>query len=88
MLSCALNFIDFCFILIQITISTVVMQNLAKLCLCFTKNNTKSAATVLSLMPSVGTSPINKKLFLWLSVWDDKVLSTPKIATFLAKSLP
>ena len=47
-----------------------------------------SAAPVLPLIASVGPSPNTRKLLLLLSVWDDEVLSTPKITTFLAKSLP
>ena len=41
----------------------------------------------LQLISAVGHSP-NNKLFLQLSKWDDELLSTPKITTFLAKSLP
>ena len=48
-----------------------------------------SAATLLSLIPSVGPSPNNKKLFFQLSVWDDKLLlSIPKITILLGKPLP
>ena len=45
-----------------------------------------SALPTLPLISSVGPS-INK-LLSRLSVWDDKLLSTPKITTFLANSLP
>ena len=41
----------------------------------------------LPLIPQVGPSPSTKKLFLQLSAWEDGLLSTTKIATFLAKSL-
>ena len=47
-----------------------------------------SAVPTLSLISSVGLLPNTKKLFFWLSLWDDQVLSTPKIETFLPKSLP
>ena len=50
--------------------------------------NIFSVSLVLSLMPWVWPSLNTKKLFFRLSVWDDKLLSTPKITTFLAKSLP
>ena len=49
--------------------------------------NFHSAASMLSLIPSINPSPNNKKLFLGLSVWDDEVLSTTKITEFLANSL-
>ena len=49
------------------------MQTLATFCLCFTKVNTKRL-------------PTTKKIFLQLSVWDDKLLSTAKTITFLAES--
>ena len=39
-------------------------------------------------MPWVGPSPNTKKLFFQLSVWDDELLLTPKITTFLGTSLP
>ena len=42
----------------------------------------------ISSISSVGPSPGTRKLFLWLSVWDDELLSTAKITTFLAKWLP
>ena len=35
---------------------------------------------------NVGPSPSTKKLFLQLSVWDDKLSPTPNIITFLAES--
>ena len=47
-----------------------------------------SSAPVLSLMLRVRPSPITKKLFFRLSVWDNELLSTPKTTIFLAKSLP
>ena len=46
-----------------------------------------STAPVQSLMPWVRPWPNTKKLFSLLSVWDDELLSTPKIVTFLVKSL-
>ena len=63
------------------------MQTYPKFYICSTKVNTNffSASPVLSLTPRVDPSP--KKLFFWLSVWDDELLSTPKITRFLAKSL-
>ena len=42
----------------------------------------------LPLMSEVGTSPNIEKLFLRLSELDDALLSTSKIITFSAKSLP
>ena len=44
-----------------------------------------SAAPVLSLTSSVSPSPNTKNLFFWLL--DEKVLTRPKITTFLAKLL-
>ena len=38
-------------------------------------------------MPWVRPWPNTKKLFSLLSVWDDELLSTPKILIFLAKLL-
>ena len=60
-----------------------------KFCVCFSKANTKlfSGAAKLPLIPWVGPSLNIEKLFVWLSEWDDELLSTPKIITFLAKSL-
>ena len=47
-----------------------------------------SAEPKKSLLPCVGPSPDSKKIFFfWLLVWDDKLLSTQKITTFLAKLL-
>ena len=43
-------------------------------------------AAKLLLMPKVSPSPKIKKTFLILSRWDDELLSTPNIITFLAKS--
>ena len=40
------------------------------------------------LIPKVGPKPKIKKLFLGLSTCDDKLLSTPKIITFLVVPLP
>ena len=37
----------------------------------------------LPLIPKVGPSAEIKKI-LWLSAWDDELLSTPKIIAFLA----
>ena len=39
------------------------------------------------LIPNAGLSPNIKKVFLRLSEWDDELLSTPKIITFLAMLL-
>ena len=74
----------------QITIITIVTQNKAKFCLSLLKLilNFFSAAPVLPLVSSVDLSPNTKKVFLRLSVWDDELLSTLKLMTFLAKSLP
>ena len=47
-----------------------------------------SGAPKLSLIPKVYHSPDTKNAFLQSSVWDDKLLSTPKITKFLASSLP
>ena len=47
-----------------------------------------SAAQTLSLIPLVGTSRNTKRIFFWLSVWDDEVLPTPQITASLAKLLP
>ena len=65
------------------------MQTQIKFCLCFTKVNIKlfSGTPMLPLISSVDPSPNTKKLFLQISVWDDELLSKPKITTFLAKSL-
>ena len=43
---------------------------------------------MLPLIPSVGPPPNTKKIFFPLSASDDELLSTPKLATYLAKSLP
>ena len=43
---------------------------------------------MLPLILSVGPSSCTKRLFVRLSVWDDELLSKPKIITFQAKSLP
>ena len=40
------------------------------------------------IISEVGPSPNIKKLFLRLLEWDDELLSTPKIATFLGKLSP
>ena len=60
-----LKFINICFIYIQITINTVVMQTQAKFCLSLTKLNTNcfSAAQTLSLTPQVVPSAYTKNLF-------------------------
>ena len=42
----------------------------------------------LALIPEFDPLPYFKKSFLRLSVWDYELLSTAKITTFLAKSLP
>ena len=42
----------------------------------------------LPLIPKVGPSPNIEKLFLQLSESDDELLSTPKMITYLAMSLP
>lgn len=47
-----------------------------------------SGAPKLLLIPEVSPSPNIRKSFLRLSVWDDKLLRTPKITTFLARPLP
>ena len=39
------------------------------------------------LTPKGGPTPSTKKIFLQLSPWDDELLSTPKIITFVAVSL-
>ena len=49
--------------------------------------NSFSGQPKLPLIPKVGPSPNIKKLFLRLSEWDNELLSTPKIITFLAVSL-
>ena len=46
-----------------------------------------SAEPKLPLTLKVGPSPCVKKLFLWLSAWDDELLSTTKIITFFTESL-
>ena len=43
---------------------------------------------MLSLIPAIGPSPNAKKLLFRLSLFDGELLSTPKMTTFLAKSLP
>ena len=58
-------------------------KNLLKLILNFF-----SGAPKLPLILNVSLSHDIKKLFLRLSVWDDELLSTPKIITFLAYTLP
>ena len=45
------------------------------------------SSKMLPLISSVGSSYNTKKLFLQLSAWDDELLSTPKITTFLANEL-
>ena len=40
----------------------------------------------LPLISLVGSLSNTKKVFLGLSIWDDELLSTPKITTFLAVS--
>ena len=56
---------------------------LVKLILSFFSDEPK-----IPVIPWVGPSPNTKKFFSRLSVWNDQLLSTPKITTFLAKSLP
>ena len=65
------------------------MQTQAKFWVCFTNINTKFffCEPKLPLIPNVGPSPNNKNLSLWLSAWDDELLTTPKIITFQAASL-
>ena len=60
-----------------------MMQSKVKFCYCLLKLilNVCSEAPKLPLISSVGPSPNTKKLF----VWDDELLSTPKIITVLAK---
>ena len=54
-----------------------------------TKVNTKfcSAELVLLFTPTVCPSPNTKKSCFGLSIWDDKLLSRPKITTFRPWSL-
>ena len=74
----------------QVTFITTILYAKAKFCICCTKVNTDffSDASVLSLISPVSPSPNTKKLFFWLLVWDDELLSKWKITTFLANSLP
>ena len=58
------------------------MFTLLKLILNFYSGEAK-----LPLIPKAGPSPNITKLFLGLSEWDDELLSTPKMITFLAMSL-
>ena len=51
------------------------------------KLNFFSGDPKLPLILLVRHSPAIKKSFLWLSEWDDELLSTPKIITFLATFL-
>ena len=60
------------------------MQTQAKFCVCFTKINAKP----FLWWTKAGHLPTTKKLFLRLLSWDDELLSTLKITTFSAKSLP
>ena len=49
--------------------------------------NSFSCEPNVPIIPKFGPLPNYKKLFLWLSEWNDALLSTPKLITFLAKSL-
>ena len=74
----------------QTTIIGITMQTQTQICFCFTK--TKLILNFFfgeSRLPLIlnKSSPSTKTLFLRLSPWDDEVLSTPKIITFLAVSL-
>ena len=80
----------FFFMNTQITIISITMQTQTQICFCFTK--TKLILNFLFGEPKLPlilnkTSPSTKTLFLRLSPWDDELLSTPKIITFLAVSL-
>ena len=73
----------------HITIISITMQTqtkfvfaLLKLILIFF-----SGQPNLPLTQKVGPLSSNEKLFLRLSAWNDKLLSTPKTITFLAMSL-
>ena len=74
----------------QVAIISIIIETQAEFCVCFPKINSKlcSGKPKLPLIPKVGSSTNTKKLFLWLSAWDDELLSAPKIITFLAVSLP
>lgn len=56
----------------------------------FTKVNTYfcSAGPMQSKYLRVALHLILKSYFRWLLVWDDEVLATPKITTFLTNLLP
>ena len=64
----------------------IIMQTQIKFCVHFTKIDIKrfSDDSNLPLILRVGPSPNIEKLFLWFSEWDDELLSTPKMITFLA----
>ena len=74
----------------EIIIMNMVMKTQAKFCLCFTKINTKSVLcfTNVQVISSVCPSANTYNLFLWLSVWNDKLLSTPKLTTLWTSLLP
>ena len=65
------------------------MQTQITFCDCFMKMilNFFSDEPNLPLIPKVRPSPSTKKLFLRLSAWNEKLLSTPKIITFLNLNL-
>ena len=65
------------------------MPRQAKLSVCFNKININffCGHAKLPLSPKLGLSPNVKRIFLRLSEWDDELLSTSKIITFLALPL-
>ena len=65
------------------------MNTQAKFCVWFTNIKSKpfSGEQKLPLISKVGHSHSTKKLFLWLSAWDNELLSTPKTIAFMAVPL-
>ena len=83
------KFKDFFSINKQINIISIIMRTQKKFYICFSKINIKlflwwSKASINTISWTFFNI---KKLFLRLWKWADGLLSTPKIITFLAKSL-
>ena len=59
----------------------IIMQTQIKFCVHFIKRFSDDSN--LPLIVRFGPSPDIEKLFLWFPEWDDELLSTPKMRTFL-----
>ena len=74
----------------EVTIIMIIIQTQTKFSVFFIRINPNyfSGDPKLPSIPKSGPSLNIETLFLQLSEWDNELLSTPKIITFLAKSLP